>query len=242
MTDLLTHAEYTAIAEALDPMEQLIVAQGCNAETLEKIVKEFTLAEEEDCECEDQKFCKRCGGTGVVGPGPMEVAKRAHLVEDVRKHKKRVELFDKLLLAGRAYPNFRAVGTKSGRLSGTDGLNFQGVDKSQLVRQLFILCDEGEVLSGGDYDGQEVAIAGTTMNDDQLLEEMKKGKKIHGLFAAELYEATYEEIMANKDDDPLDRYGNGKSAVFLTIYGGTYHTMALRAGVDVSVADDHRSL
>lgn len=229
------------IAEALDPMEQLIVAQGCNAETLEKIAKEFTLDEEEDCECEDQKFCKRCGGTGVVGPGPMEVAKRANLVEEVRKHKKRVELFDKLLLAGRAYPNFRAVGTKSGRLSGTDGLNFQGIDKSQLVRQLFIMCDEGEVLSGGDYDGQEVAIAGTTMNDDQLLEDMKKGKKIHGIFAAELFETDYDTIIrTNKDGtDPMrpTRYDRGKSAVFLTIYGGTYHTMAQRAGVEVAAAE-----
>lgn len=223
------------IAEALDPMEQLIVAKGCPAEILEKIVKEFTLEEAEDCECEDQRYCKRCGGTGVVGPGPMEVAKRATIIEDVRKHKKRVELYDKLLLAGRAYPNFRAVGTKSGRLSGTDGLNFQGIDKSFVVRSMFTLADPGEVLSGGDYDGQEVAIAGTTMNDSALLDEMRKGKKIHGLFAAELFETTYDEIMVNKDEDPIDRYGKGKSAVFLTIYGGTPETMATNLGIDLEI-------
>ena len=226
------------IAEVLDPMEQLIVAKGCNAELLEKIVKEFTLEEEEDCECEDPRFCKRCEGKGVVGPGPMVVAERAKLVEEVRKNKKRVELFDKLLLAGRAYPNFRAVGTKSGRLSGTDGLNFQGIDSSAVVRAMFTLADAGEVLSGGDYDGQEVAIAGTTMNDDQLLDDMKAGKKIHGLFAAELFETTYDEIIAvNKTDPKPTRYARGKSAVFLTIYGGTYQTMAQRAGVDVGVAE-----
>lgn len=248
------------IAEVLDPMEQLMVARGCNAEKLEKIVKQFTLDEKEDCECEvDQRLCKRCGGKGVVGPDPcpdcdgddedcetckgtglinreMEAAKRALLIEEVRTHKKRVELFDKLLLAGRAYPNFRAVGTKSGRLSGTDGLNFQGVEASIDVRNLFELTDEGEVLSGGDYDGQEVAIAGTTMNDDALLEDMKKGKKIHGLFAAELFETTYEDILENKDE-PNSRYGRGKSAVFLTIYGGTYFTMAQRAGVEVEIAE-----
>ena len=225
------------IAEVLDPMEQLIVAKSANAETLEAIVKEFTLEEEEDCECEDQKFCLRCGGTGVVGPGPMVVAQRAKKIEEIRDHKKRVELFDKLLLAGRAYPNFRAVGTKSGRLSGTDGLNFQGINSSILVRSMFTLADPGEVLSGGDYDGQEVAIAGTTMNDDALLDDMKKGKKIHGLFAAELFETTYDDILSTKEDDPLDRYGKGKSAVFLTIYGGTYQTMAQRAGVPVEVAE-----
>lgn len=226
------------IAEVLDPMEQLIVAKGCDAETLEKIVKEFTLEEEEDCDCEEQKYCKRCGGTGVVGPGEMEVAKRAKLIEEVRRHKKRVELFDKLLLAKRAYPNFRAVGTKSGRLSGTDGLNFQGIDKSLLVRNLFTLADSGEVLSGGDYDGQEVAIAGTTMNDDTLLDEMRKGKKIHGLFAAELFQTTYEDVVSTKDTDPLDRYGKGKSGVFLTIYGGTPETMAQRLGVSLEICQN----
>lgn len=226
------------IAEALDPMEQLIVAKGCNAETLEKIAKEFTLEDAEDCECEDPRFCKRCGGSGIVGPGPMEVANRANLVESVRKHKKRIDLFNKLLLAKRAYPNFRAVGTKSGRLSGTDGLNFQGIDSSAVVRKMFTLSDPGEVLSGGDYDGQEVAIAGTTMNDDQLLDDMRRGKKIHGLFAAELFETTYEDIIAGSKTDPHPtRYARGKSAVFLTIYGGTYQTMALKAGVDVDVAE-----
>lgn len=230
------------IAEALDPMEQIIVAKSANAETLERIAKEFTLEEAEDCECEDQKFCVRCGGTGRVGPGPMVVALRAKLVEEVRTHKKRVELFDKLLLAGRAYPNFRAVGTKSGRLSGTDGLNFQGIDKSYLVRSMFTLCDAGEVLSGGDYDGQEVAIAGTTMNDQALLDEMKKGKKIHGLFAVEMFPpATYEEILQSNTDgtDPMKptRYDRGKSAVFLTIYGGTAITMAERAGISVEIAE-----
>lgn len=231
------------IAEALDPMEQLIVAKSANAEILEGIVKQFTLEEEEDCECEDQKFCVRCGGTGVVGPGPMEVAKRATLVEDVRKHKKRIELFDKLLLAGRAYPNFRAVGTKSGRLSGTDGLNFQGIDSSYLVRSMFTMCDPGEVLSGGDYDGQEVAIAGTTMNDERLLDEMRKGKKIHGLFAVDMFPpATYEEILDadTNGTDPMkpSRYKRAKAAVFLTIYGGTAMTMAERAGISVEVAED----
>lgn len=224
------------IAEVLDPMEQLIVATGCNADILEKIVKEFTLDEEEDCDCEDQRFCKRCGGTGVVGPGPMEVAKRAKLIEKVRVHKKRIELFDKLIEAGRAYPNFRAVGTKSGRLSGTDGLNFQGVDSSLSVRDLFLLSDEGEVLSGGDYDGQEVAIAGTTMNDEKLLNEMRKGKKIHGLFGMDLFETTYEDIVNNKDEEN-SRYGRAKSAVFLTIYGGTAHTMAEKSGVDLEICE-----
>lgn len=225
------------IAEVLDPMEQIIVAKSCNAKTLERIIKEFTLEEEEECGCEDPRVCLRCDGKGVVGPGPLKCVTRAKQIEEVRSHKKRVELFKKLLLAGKAYPNFRAVGTKSGRLSGTDGLNFQGVDASLDVRELFLLAEEGEVLSGGDYSSQELAIAGTTMADDRLLEDLKAGKSLHGLFGAELFNTTYEDIMANKSNDPDDRYGRAKSSVYLTLYGGTFQTMAVNAAVDFEVAE-----
>lgn len=223
------------IAEVLDPMEQIIVAKSCNAETLEKIVSTFTLEEEEECCCEDPKFCLRCDGKGVVGPGPLKVVLRAKQIEEVRSHKKRVELYKKLLKSKRAYPNFRAVGTKSGRLSGTDGLNFQGVDSSLDVRSLFILAALEEVLSGGDYSSQELAIAGTTMQDDRLIEDLKAGKSLHGLFGAELFQTTYEDIMATKSTD--DRYGRAKSAVYLMLYGGTFVTMAKNSGVDPEVAE-----
>jgi DNA polymerase I-like protein with 3'-5' exonuclease and polymerase domains len=142
-----------------------------------------------------------------------------------------------LLLAGGAYPNFRAVGTKSGRLSGTDGLNFQGVEASLDVRDLFILAEEDLVLSGGDYSSQELAIAGTTMADDRLLEDLKAGKSLHGLFGAELFNTTYEDIMTNKSTDSEDRYGRAKSAVYLTLYGGTFATMAINSNVNIEVAE-----
>lgn len=252
------------VAEALDPMEQLILKAGCDQKVIDSIKIEFTLDEEEECYCENGKIhdtendgtkqsidiaCKRCEGCGTVGPGPMPVVRRVKHIEEVRKHTKRIELFNKLLLSGRAYPDFNVIGTKSGRMSGASGLNFQGIDHSDDVRSLFTLagpsqglwekCPHGTqlVLSAGDYESQELAIAATAMRDAVLMEDMASGKKLHGLFAAELFETTYEDIMENQESDPLDRYKKGKSGVFLTLYGGTFETLARNIGIEVEIAE-----
>lgn len=190
--------------------------------------------------------CKPCNGTGLSEDRKMPVVRRVEHIETVRKHKKRIELFDKLLLAGRAYPDFNVIGTKSGRMSGASGLNFQGIDHSDAVRSLFTLadaeaiglwdCEPGSplVLSAGDYASQELAIAATAMQDDELMRDMESGKKLHGLFAAQAFETTYEDIMENQDDG---RYGKGKGGVFAILYGGTFQTVAKNMGIEVEVAE-----
>jgi hypothetical protein len=243
------------VAEALDPMEQLMLREGCNQKVIDAIKIEFNLDEEEECYCDEGKVfdesagtfvdCVRCEGKGSVGPGPMPVVGRVQHIEAVRKHTKRVELFDKLRLARRAYPDFNVIGTKSGRMSGASGLNFQGIDHSDAVRSLFTLagpsngswdCPNGTelVLSAGDYESQELAIAATAMRDEDLMEDMASGKKLHGLFAAQAFETTYEDIMSNKDDG---RYGKGKGGVFAILYGGTFETVAKNMGIEVEVAE-----
>lgn len=217
------------IAEALDDMEQVIVAKSAAKAILKSIIKEFTLETEEPCVCDSG--CIRCDGKGVVGPGPMPVVDRVQMINEVRKHGKRVELYNKILLAGRAYPDFNVIGAKSGRMSGASGLNFHGIAKVQEVRELFTCADEGEIMAGGDYESQELAILATTSKDMVLLEELKGGKSLHGLMGAELYGTTYEDIMDNKDY----RYENGKSANYLIAYGGTAETMANNLGLPLDV-------
>lgn len=252
------------IAAALDPMEQLIVARGCDQEIIDDIKKLYTLDKQEDCYCGGHAECHRCEGVGMVGPDgspcekcegtcrfenekcrkcsgtglagrEMPVVKRAKHVEQLRSHMKRRQLFDKLRLAKRFYASFNVIGAKSGRMSGTDGLNAQGIESSNEVRDIFCLADEGWILSAGDYSSQELAIAVTSMNDDDLMKDMETGKSLHGLFGAELFQTTYEDIMENKKEEN-SRYGRAKSAVYLTLYGGTYETMAAKAGVPEAVA------
>ncbi len=258
------------VAEALDPMEQIICTKSCDQKVIDKIKLEFTLDEEEDCYCENGKAedgseccrcegrgkvgptgapcedcngtkeidgekCAECGGTGLAGR-EMPVVRRVEHIEEIRRHTKRIEMFDKLVLAKRLYPDFNVIGTKSGRMSGASGFNAQGIDSSGEVRVLFTLLDEGEVLSGGDYSSQELAIAATTMNDDDLMKDLESGKSLHGLFGAELFQTTYEDIMANKNE-PNSRYGRAKSAVYLMLYGGTFETMAKNSGVEVGICE-----
>ena len=180
------------------------------------------------------KKCSHCDGSGLSEDRKMPVVIRAEHIETIRRHKKRVELFDKLLLAKRAYPDFNVIGTKSGRMSGASGLNFQGIDHSDAVRSLFVLRDPGLLLSAGDYSSQELAIAATTMNDERLMTDMENGKSLHGLFGAEAFETTYEDIVNNKDDG---RYGRSKGGVFAILYGGTFETVAKNMGIDIKIAE-----
>ena len=219
------------LAEALDEMEFISIMRGCDKKRMEELRKEYTLEEEEECFCMDPNECGRCEGRGVVGPGKMPIVGRIDHIEEIRMHTKRIELYDKLILAKRAYCNFNIIGAKSGRMSGTSGLNFQGIGKVAEVRSIFTLADDDWILSGGDYDSQELAILATTSSDDDLLDDIKGGKSLHGLMAAELFNTTYEEIMANKDE----RYDKAKACVYLIAYGGTAVTMARNAGLPLDV-------
>jgi len=220
------------IAAALDPAEAIIVEKSAAKLVLGRIRKTFTLDEEEEC-CDDG--CVRCNFTGKIGPGPMPVVDRVDHIESIRKHNKRLQMFRKLLTAGRAYPNFKVVGTKSGRMSGTDGLNFHGIEKKRDIRDLFVLRRPGWVLSGGDYDSQELAIAGTAYDDEILVTEIAKGKSLHGLFGAEVYGTTYEDIMGNKADG---RYDKAKTGMYALLYGASPHKIATSLGIPENEANE----
>ena len=104
---------------------------------------------------------------------------------------KEVELYQKLILAGKFHASFNVIGALSSRMSGADGLNAQGIKHTKEVRKQFPLAWEdtanfGEliqyVLCGGDFDAFEVTIADAVCDDEALRAELKQGKKIHALF------------------------------------------------------------
>jgi len=165
-------------------------------------------------------------------------AEKAQEVLDARMAQKEVELFDKLLLAGRFHASFKIIGTLSGRMSGGDGLNPQAIKATKEVRSCFPLAPKDYILSGGDFAAFEIAIAASYFNDEKLFEELRKGKKIHALFGEELYpEETYESILATQGTDD-DKYKKAKSALFaMTLYAGTGHTVKERLGLDEDLAD-----
>ncbi len=109
--------------------------------------------------------CDNCTSTGMV---LHPAAFRAQDVLDARKATKEIEIYDKLLLAGRFHASFKVIGALSSRMSGTDGLNAQGINKAKEVRRCFPLFWDGYSLDGGDFAGFEVTLAEACYNDPDL--------------------------------------------------------------------------
>jgi hypothetical protein len=219
------------VEEALDPMERHVCAEHCDKATLKKMTTAFILDEVEEC-CANG--CPRCDGTGSVGPGPMPIVDRCNHILLIRKHKKRLQLYSKLVVAKGAYPSFRVIGTKSGRMSGTDGLNYHGIDGSKEIREVFTLAQEGWVVAGGDMNSQELAIAAAVMNDINLENDIGEGKSLHGVFAAAASGIPYDQIMRNKEDKGTPEaawYKKAKICVYAILYGAAAYNISVTLGI-----------
>jgi hypothetical protein len=206
--------------------------------------------EEEKCECKgNNKECTQCGGSGTIEKyvdywetedgDPHPAAERAREVRKARAANKEIELYDKLLQAGRFHASFVVIGTLSTRMSGSDGLNPQGIIGSKYVRECFLLADEDEQLDGGDFASFEVCISAAVYNDKGLEADIKSGKKIHALFAEALFpDQTYDSIMESKGSKTgRDFYTDGKRGVFGLNYGGNADTLVKRLGVIKETAE-----
>lgn len=110
--------------------------------------------------------CENCNMTGKL-PAPA-YARRAADVLEARKMKKEVELYDKLLLAGRFHASFKVIGALSGRMAGADKLNPQGIKRTKEVRGSFPLAFGHLKLYGGDFEAFEVTLAEAAYNDADL--------------------------------------------------------------------------
>jgi len=208
---------------------------------------------------EKTRDCKTCNGTGTI---QHPAAERATEVLNARKALKEIELYDKLLLAGRFHASFKVIGTLSSRMSGADGLNAQGIKNVDEVRDCFPLWRPGEVLDGGDFAAFEVTLADACYGDPDLRRDLllcedcdgemyfngddficktcngREGKKIHALFGTFVFpDMTYDEIKATKGTAD-DKYTNCKRAVFAMFYGGEGETLKDRLGVDLEIANN----
>ncbi len=169
--------------------------------------------------------------------GDHPAAERAREVFTARDANYKVKMLNKIKRAGRFHASFKVIGTKSSRMSGTDGLNAQGIVGTDEIRSIFSLAFDGEKASIGDFCAFEVTLMEATYKDPQLRESLLAGKKIHALFGMELFPGhTYEEICASEHTEN-DMYKKGKSGIFAMGYGGSEYTLETRLGVSAEVAD-----
>jgi hypothetical protein len=184
--------------------------------------------------------CKDCEDGLVKSDKPHPAASRAEEILMARHAKKEIELYDKLLKAGRFHADLNVIGARSSRMSGASGLNAQGIRRAKETRSCFPLADRDLVLCGGDFAGFEVVLADAAYSDPVLREELLSGKKIHGLFGMYLFPGkTYEQICATKGSPAeKDLYTRSKNGVFAMLYGGEAHTLVNRVGITAEAADE----
>lgn len=164
-----------------------------------------------------------------------KVGKRAGECLKARQAKYKLDMVNKLKIAGRFHASADIIGALSGRKSGKGGdFNSQGIVRDTLVRQCFTLASDGMQLCGGDFEAFEVVLAIAIYGDKKLEAAVRSGKKIHALFGMHVYpDMTYDEIMADKEI-----YARCKSAVFAMLYGGEAYTLMNRLGVSEEAAEE----
>ncbi len=140
--------------EVTDEIEQVAIT-STDKKTLEGICEWM-------CDCVGEG-CDKCDQKGA-----HPAALRAREIRDARQAKKRIDIYDKLIKAGRFHASFQVIGTLSSRMSGTDGLNAQGINSHKDVRRCFQLADTDMVLVGGDFVSFEVVLAEAAYDDSEL--------------------------------------------------------------------------
>lgn len=159
------------IGECLDDTEAMYIEDTTKKSKLEAIAA-WEFKEVEPCSKCESKGCLRCCGSGSVKVGKHTAAARAQQLLDVKIAKKEIELYTKLLRAKKFHASFNVIGTLSTRMSGSDGLNAQGIKATKEVRGEFPLAWHGYKLCGGDFDSFEVTLADAVYNDPKLREAL----------------------------------------------------------------------
>ncbi len=140
---------------AMDEIEYLTIQESTKKAVLEDIIKNWKINK----------------GTPEEAPHPVVALCKNVLA--ARRAKKEVELYDKLILAGRFHCSFVVIGTKSSRMSGNNGLNPQGINHTKKVRSQFPFAWDDLLLCGGDFSSFEVSLAAAVYNDPKLNEDLQ---------------------------------------------------------------------
>jgi len=152
------------IGECMDEMEMLIIDESTKKAKLTTVsnwkvdieagdgdtgaegLQGWRINHSEECsKCDGtgqlpNKQCPRCGGHGKLMTGIHPASRRAEEILTIKAAAKEVELYTKLKLAGKFHGSFNPIGALSGRMSGGDGLNAQGIKHAKEVRQMFPLA------------------------------------------------------------------------------------------------------
>lgn len=230
------------LSEVLSETEMLGLSYNGRASTKKTILEELSRWTKEilcpDCNGFGEN-CGRCLGRGTIGTEEKHPAAiRAKEILDARIAEAEIALYDKILTADRFHASVNIIGARSGRQSGADGLNAQGINHAKVIRECFTFAWDGFQLTGGDFAGSQVAIADAVYNDPKLRADLQSGKKLYTIFGLYLFPGmSYEEITESKGSKVMDYYDRAKKGVLAMLFGGTPYTLATKVGITEEAAD-----
>lgn len=149
------------------------------------------------------------------------------IVPLILEHRKTAKLLRTYLSAlpsyvsedGRIHPNFKQVGTGTGRLS-CDNPNLQNIPKGESeggeIREAFV-PEDGHVFIIGDYDQMELRMLAHISKDKALIEAFTSGVDIHKLTAQKIF---------NKAEISDEERRSAKTINFGIIYGQSVNGLA----------------
>lgn len=162
------------IGEALHPTELIASDMEQEGSTKKQILETMAKMSAICPDCRGES-CDKCSKGKVKHPAAV----RAQAVLDARAAEKEIQLYEKLLKAGRLHPDFNVIGALSSRMSGAGGVNAQAINKAKRVREQFDLAFPPMILCGGDFSAFEVVLAIAIWGDKDLEKTVTSFRSCH---------------------------------------------------------------
>lgn len=173
---------------------------------------------------------------------PPKAAEAAKLLRDQREHSQLVKMYGANWLAaatiheGRVYPNWRQIGTETGRTT-CKGPNFQQIPRNKAYRAC-VRATVGKVIVKADYSTLQMRIAARLAEDKELIKVFQDKGDPHTATA---------QALLNKEKVSKDERQIAKSANFALTFGSSAEGLRIYAkttfGINMTQieAERHRS-
>lgn len=177
----------------------------------------------------------------ILADSDRPSAPTARAMLDFGMYKQRLLQVEKVLESrtGRAHPSLRVMGTRTGRMAGEAGLNWQGICAAKKGIGIRAALGASAV---GDWSAFEVVLGANIYQDEAMFEDIEKGIDPHSMNASLMHPKalkngwTYEFIKAKVDAGDPDmiafRKAN-KGTSFCTQYFGAAPKLAEILGCSV---------
>ena len=183
----------------------------------------------------------------VLAKSNRPSAPAAQAMMDFTAYQQRLVQVEKVLecRTGRCHPDLRVLGTKTGRMAGTAGLNWQGITRVKKGSKIGIRAAM-EVAAVGDWHALEVILGANIYQDEEMFKDIENKVDPHCKNAALMQPKalkngwTYEYIYKKyKEEDPeiTEMRSATKGAGFCLQYLGAAPKLAETLGVTVEEAE-----